>query len=313
MTGPQLLPATTRRLDRITAVRQARGRIPSLVTAVVRDGALVHACARGGFAPDVDPMQVQYRIGSITKTFVAVAVMRLRDAGRLRLDDPVGDHVPGTPFADRSIAALLTHTGGIAAEPAGAWWERSPGTDREGLRAAMAGAAQERPGRFVHYSNLGFAVLGELVERLTGRAWHEVVADEVLAPLGMTRTGAAPVTPSATGYAVHPHADVLLSEAVQDTRAMGPAGQLWSTVPDLGRWAAFVAGDTGDVISADSLEEMCEPIALATGPGDGRSPRVSASRPGASGGVGSSATAGRCPASRPACACTGRPAPATSC
>lgn len=268
MTGPQLLPATTRRLDRITAILQSRGRIPSLVTGVVRDGELVHTCARGGFAPDVDPLQVQYRIGSITKTFVAVAVMRLRDAGRLRLTDPVGDHVPGTPFADRSIAQLLTHTGGIAAEPAGSWWERSPGTDREGLRAAMAGTVRERAGRYVHYSNLGFAVLGELVERLTDRPWHEVVTDELLAPLGMTRTGTAPTAPSATGYAVHPHADVLLPEAVQDTGAMGPAGQLWSTVPDLGRWAAFVAGDTGDVLSGDSLEEMCEPVALAAGPGD---------------------------------------------
>lgn len=267
MTAPALLPLTVRRLDRITATLQASGRIPSLVTGVVRDGALVHSCARGTFAQGVDPLQQQYRIGSITKTFVAVAVVRLRDAGRLSLTDPIGDHVPGTPFADRSVAELLTHTAGIAAEPAGSWWERSPGTDREGLRAAMADAVQERPGRYVHYSNLGFAVLGELVERLTGRAWHEVVTAEILAPLGMSRTSAYPVAPFATGYAVHPHADVLLPETVQDTGAMGPAGQLWSTIPDLARWAAFVAGDTGDVLSTDSLEEMCEPVAVMDGDG----------------------------------------------
>lgn len=271
MTTSPLLPLTTRRLDRSAAVRQASGRVPSLVTGVVRDGDLIWSSGRGAFARDVDPLDVQYRIGSITKTFVAVAVMRLRDAGRLRLDDPIGDQVPDTPFATVTIAQLLTHTGGIAAEPAGSWWERSPGTDRDGLRTAMADAVQERAGRYAHYSNVGFAVLGELIERLTDRPWHEVVTDEILAPLGMTRTTTGPVTPFATGYAVHPHADVLLPEAVRDTKAMGPAGQLWSTVPDLARWAAFTAGDTGEVISIDTLEEMCEPSAAVDGHDGSRS------------------------------------------
>lgn len=266
MTRSPLLPQATRRLNRSAAVRQASGRIPSLVTGVVRDGELVWASGRGTFAPGADPLDVQYRIGSITKTLTAVAVMRLRDAGRLRLTDPVGEHVPGTPFADRTVAELLTHTGGLAAELPGSWWERTPGPDREGLHEAMStGTVLDRQGRHVHYSNLGFAVLGELVERLTGRAWDEVVTDEILAPLEMHRTTALPTAPFATGYAVHPHADVLLPEAVQDTKAMGPAGQLWATATDLARWAAFVAGDTGDVLATDTLDEMCEPVALVGG------------------------------------------------
>lgn len=268
MTGPDLLPLTTRRLDRSVAQRQASGRIPSLVTGVVREGRLVWSSARGTFAAGVDPLDLQYRIGSITKTFVAVAVLRLRDAGRVRLTDPVGEHVPETPFGDRTVAELLTHTAGLSAELPGPWWERSPGPDREGLHEAMrTGTVLERAGRHVHYSNLGFAVLGQVVERLSDRRWDEVVTDEILTPLGMGRTTARPVAPFATGYAVHPHADVLLPEAVQDTRAMGPAGQLWSTVPDLARWAAFIAGDTGGVLAADTLEEMCEPVALMDGPG----------------------------------------------
>src|SRR5699024_2475845 len=64
-----------------------------------------------------------------------------------------------------------------------------------------------------------------------------------------------------------PYADVLLPEAIQDTRAMGPAGQLWSTVPDLARWAAFIGGDTGDVLDGDTLAAMCEPAALMDDPG----------------------------------------------
>lgn len=260
MTRPTLLPLTTRRLDRSAAVLQASGRVPSLVTAVVRDSELVWSSARGTFAPDADPLDVQYRIGSITKTFVAVAVMRLRDAGRLRLTDPIGDHVPGTPFASVTIAQLLTHTAGLSAELPGSWWERSPGPDREGLHEAMReGTVLDRAGRQVHYSNLGFAVLGQVVERLTGRGWAEVVTDDILTPLEMGRTSALPAAPFATGYAVHPYADILLPEAIQDTRAMGPAGQLWSTAPDLGRWAAFIAGDTGEVVASDTLDEMCEP------------------------------------------------------
>lgn len=259
-----LLPMTQRRLDRRAATLQAEGRIPSLVTGLVRDCGLVWSAARGTLPAGVDPLALQYRIGSITKTFVAVAVLQLRDAGKVRLTDPIETYVPGTLFADRTVAHLLTHTGGIAAELPGSWWERAPGVDREDLHTALAqGTVLDRPGRHVHYSNIAFAVLGELVSRVSGRAWDEVIDQQVLAPLQMQRTTALPQSPFAAGYAVHPYADVLLPEKVQDTGAMAPAGQLWSTVADLGRWAAFLAGDTGGVLDSDTLAEMCEPAAVA--------------------------------------------------
>lgn len=268
MTAAPLLPSTTRRLDRSAAVLQAKGRIPSLVTGVVRDSRLLWSSARGTFPDHVDPLDLQYRIGSITKTFVAVAVMRLRDAGLVRLEDRLDQHVPDTPFGDRTVGQLLTHTAGIAAELPGPWWERSPGPTRDGLHDALReGTVLDRAGRSAHYSNIGFAVLGELIARTRGRAWEEVVDEEILGPLGMGRTTRVPTAPFATGRAVHPHADVLLEEKVQDTGEMGPAGQLWSTAADLARWAAFVGGDTGEVLSADTLEEMCEPSALMDDPG----------------------------------------------
>lgn len=260
MNDPLVLPETARRLDRRAAIQQAKGRIPSLVTGVVRDSTLVWSAARGTFPDGVDGLDLQYRIGSITKTFVAVAVMRLRDAGRVRLNDPIDIHVPGTPFGDVTVAQLLSHTAGVSAELPGSWWERSPGLDTAQLHAAWEhGTVLDRPGRRFHYSNLGFAVLGELVARAAGRDWDAVITDDILSPLGMAHTSALPQPLHAKGWAVHPHADVLLPEVVADTAMMGPAGQLWSTVPDLARWAAFMMGDTAGVLSPDTLAEMCEP------------------------------------------------------
>lgn len=243
-----------RRLDRRVALRQRRGRMPSLVEGVVRDGCLAWWGARGDVPSGVEPIRVGYRIGSITKTFVAVAVLRLRDEGFLGLDDAVGDYVPGLSWPDVSVRRLLTHSGGVAAELPGSWWERSPGVDGQALRAA---GAVVQPG--FHYSNVGFAVLGELVARCRGRDWFEVVASEILRPLGMGDTSLLPVGVSARGLAVHPFADVVMPEVVVDARAMGPAGQLWSSVADLGVWSAFLAGDTGDVLARDTWREMCHP------------------------------------------------------
>lgn len=83
-----------------------------------------------GHEPDGD---TQYRIGSLTKTFIAVLVMRLRDEGRLDLADPLGRHLDAGTAADATIAQLLSHTAGLTSETPGPWWERSPGGLRPGL------------------------------------------------------------------------------------------------------------------------------------------------------------------------------------
>ena len=254
----------SRRLDQRLALWQSQGRIPSVVEAVVRDGGVVWSGACGSFPDGVDPVRLRYRIGSITKTFVAVVVMRLRDAGRLRLDDRVERFVPGTAVGGATVGQLLSHTGGVAAELPGSWWERSPGVQWPQVAdsAVMMGAA----GGGHHYSNVGFAVLGEVVSRLCGRAWHEEVAASVLAPLGMVDTSVVADGVCASGLAVHPFADVVMPEVVHDTAAMGAAGQLWSSVADLARWACFVAGDTGEVLSPDTLAQMRHPVTVVDGP-----------------------------------------------
>jgi CubicO group peptidase (beta-lactamase class C family) len=253
-----VLPATARRLLARAARAQREGRLPSLVTGVVRDGGLAWSTGRG--TVDDPHHDVQYRIGSITKPVTAVLVMRLRDEGRLRLDDPLESHVPGTPFGERTVGQLLAHGAGLRAESPGGWWERTPGEAWASLSERLQPSdVPHSAGRRFHYSNLGYGVLGEVVAGLRGRPWAEAVRDEVLLPLGMTRTTPRPEGRAAQGWAVHPWADVLLPEPEHDAGAMAPAGQLWATLADLGRFAAFLLGDTADVLAPETLEEMAQP------------------------------------------------------
>ena len=265
-----LEPRTTAHLDRILAAAQRDGRLPSVAAGVVRQGSLVWHGAVGtldgrvGGEPADD--DTQYRMGSITKTFVAVAVMRLRDAGRLELTDRFEDHVPGSPLGTATVEQLLTHAGGVQSETPGPWWERTPGGGWDALVASPV-TLRFRAGRRFHYSNVGYAALGRLLEAHHGRGWLDVVRDDLLGPLGMTRTTARPSGRAARGLAVHPFADVLLPEPEHDGGAMAPAGQLWTTVRDLSRWAAFLAGDTAGLLAADTLEEMLEPHHVDDEPG----------------------------------------------
>ncbi|MBL7259650.1 serine hydrolase domain-containing protein [Paractinoplanes lichenicola] len=252
-----LLPETGRALRHRLATAQVSARAPSVVAAVVRDGGQVWREGWGsvdGVTPGGD---MQYRIGSITKTFVTVLVLRLRDEGRLALADRLDQHLPGTAIGDATIGALLAHTAGLAAEPPGPWWERSPGALRPELTDTLPREPRVfPPGHRFHYSNPGFAVLGALVERLHGEAWTEVLTREILEPLGMTRTGPRPSAPHASGWAVHPWADVLLPEPIQDYGPMGPAGELWSTADDLARFAAFLLDGDERVLRAESRAEL---------------------------------------------------------
>ncbi|MEV6650099.1 serine hydrolase domain-containing protein [Streptomyces sp. NPDC051219] len=256
----ELLPDTRRALLHRIATAQAEGRAPSVVAAVVRGGRTVWTGSRTsveGHGPDAN---VQYRIGSITKTFTAVLVLRLRDEGLLDLGDRLEEHLTGTGVGEVTIGQLLGHTAGLAAETPGPWWERTPGA----LRAELADVLGERPalhpaGRRYHYSNPGYTLLGSLVEALRGASWEEVLRREVLEPLGLRRTTAQPQGPHAGGWAVHPWADVMMPEPLEDLGLMAPAGQLWSTADDLARFAVFLAGGDERVLSAESAREMRTP------------------------------------------------------
>ena len=257
---------TARRLLARVARSQSTGRLPSVVAGLVRDGEPVWFGSYGGPAvPDHDPLDVQYRIGSITKTLTAVLVLQLVRDGRVGLDDPASavlGELAGHPYADRTLRTLLAHGSGMQSEPAGPWWERTAGTSFAELMAANdgSGAVFGVHERF-HYSNLGFAVLGEVAARALGTSWWDAVRDRILAPLGMTRTSYLPEGAAAQGWSVHPYDATLLAEPATDTGAMAPAGQVWATITDLATYTAFLGGGHPEVLPAEELARAFAPQA----------------------------------------------------
>src|ERR1700683_5312416 len=223
------------------AEEQAVHRLPSVAAGLVRGGELVWSAGRG-------------RIGG-TAGAVPDGGVGGRGGGGVGVSYPVVRHVTDAGGAGGlTVGQLLSHTSGLRAETAGPWWERTAGSPFGSLAQASLGpdARRLRAGWQYHYSNVGYALLGELLARLRGRPWYDVVAAELLAPLGMSRTTPRPQPPNAIGFAVHPHADLLLPEPEHDAEAMAPAGQLWTTVADLARWAGFLAG-TGPGLTAGEL------------------------------------------------------------
>jgi CubicO group peptidase (beta-lactamase class C family) len=262
-----LSAGVVRDLERRLRVAQRDWRSPAVSAGVVRDGQLVwsghvgSARVEGTVPPDDD---TQYMIGSITKTFTAVLVMALRDEGKLALDDRLDAYLPGTRHGAVTIRQMLAHASGLQREPVGRIWENLQAPDEERLLRELEDAERVLPPHFVfHYSNLAYALLGQIVERLEKRSWEETVSERILAPLEMRHTGVAPDEEArALGYLVHPHAGTVTLEPRFDLRATTALGGLWSTVADLGRYASFVADPVDEVLSADTVEEMCRPLIM---------------------------------------------------
>jgi CubicO group peptidase (beta-lactamase class C family) len=242
------------------AAAQATGRVPALATAVVREGRLIHVATAG------DPVgpQVQFRIGPVTQTITAVLLLQLRDQGRLSLDDLLYRHLPGTAVGAVTLRQLLGHASGLPREPDGpdgrGW--RAPGPELAGLLAGVAPDQLPQPPGGHRHSNLGYALLGAVLRRVTGQDWPELFDQRLRQPLGLHRTTYHPQEPFVRGYLVHPWHGTLREEPRPDSRAMAPAGQLWSTLADLGRWAGFLADPDPAVLAPATLAQMCAPVAI---------------------------------------------------
>ena len=159
-----------RDLERQVRQAQSQWHSPAVSAGVVRDGTLVWSLHVGSarLDPTTAPTDdTQYMIGSITKTFTAVLVMALRDAGKLSLDDRLDTYLPHTKHGAVTIRQLLSHASGLQREPVGRIWENFDAPDQERLLRELEEAEQVLPVHFAfHYSNLAFALLGQIVEQL---------------------------------------------------------------------------------------------------------------------------------------------------
>lgn len=241
-------------IDALVEAHVRDKKLPSTVLGIVVDGALVHTAAFGVIdvttqaKPDADTL---YRIGSITKSFTALALLALRDEGALSLDDPLSRFVPEAheilyPTRDTppiTLRQVLHHRAGLPrmGRYVAHWGERAT-TERE-LVEALSGLTLERaPGTEFLYSNFGHSLLGLVVGRASKSSLRGFVGAKVLAPLGMTSTvwdtGGVAASRVATPY--HRRADGA-PEATKtpDLGATEGSGGLYSSLRDMARYAAF--------------------------------------------------------------------------
>jgi CubicO group peptidase (beta-lactamase class C family) len=279
-------------------------RLPGASVGVVRPGGLAFRTHAGLADPasrrPADDATV-YRVASLTKTLTAVALVVLRDRGRLRLDDPILRHLPefGRVRAlrgrceDVTLAQLLAHRAGLESEGPFDHWDAMAFPTRDALLERLSHTTLVLdPGRAVKYSNLAYALLGEVIARVAGEPYERFVTNALLAPLGMTSSGfaldAALRARLATGHRPQQAGGPGEEAGYTETDAFAAACGLATTLPDLARWIALqleagppvhgaesrpLAKDTSTTVpglSRRSLDEMHQPLVLDPDWRDGR-------------------------------------------
>lgn len=254
-------------VDELFARDFERGRSPGVVHAVVRDGEVLHWRGLGTTtpgSPDAAPTDTSVqRIASMSKSFTAAAVLLLRDRGALLLDDAVAAHVDDVPD-DVTVRHLLTMSGGLLTDDP--WGDRLEPQTPDELRALLAGGITVGgpPGVGFEYSNLGYALLGRVLDAVLGEdgAFRSFVLDEVTGPLGMTATAYdARTVGDALVAGHHDHGDGWVVEPPVVPGTFSAMGGLHSSVRDLARWVggftdAFRRPDAPHPLGAASRREM---------------------------------------------------------
>lgn len=220
------------------------------------------------------PVRGRFRIGSITKTFVATVVLQLVDEGRLHLDDPVETWMPGVvPNGQRiTVRHLLNHTSGLydylytLPMPPGQEfldnrWRTWTADELVG-RALAHPPTSDQPGSTFAYSNTNYVLLGQIVEKATGRSYGREVERRIIRPLNLRGTEMPGTSPRIHGQ--HPHGYVpagpggeLLDYTEMNPSVMGASGEMISTASDLNRF--FAALLDGKLIPPHLLADMKTP------------------------------------------------------
>jgi len=232
----------------------AGGSQPGLAYGVVAGGELVHAGGlgerwTGGPAPDAETV---FRIASMTKSFTAALVLALRDADELRLDDAAASYVPELtglrpPAPDCppvTIRHLLTMTAGFPADDP--WGDRQQGLDPAEFARMLADGEVRyawAPGTRFEYSNVGYAILGRVIESVVRQDYAQAVRARILTPLRLDRTGyaAGQFEPGQLARGYRRDGESWLELQPDPYGAFAPMGGAFSCVRDLARWVAGFA------------------------------------------------------------------------
>ena len=243
-------------VDRYVRAEMDRQHIIGLAVAVVKSGRVAHA--RGfGFA-DRDrqilatPTTV-FKIGSVSKQFLATGIMLLVQDGRVNVNDPVKKYLQDAPNSWRPIMIhnLLEHTSGILREgPAFNPNIRQP--DINVIRSAYSARLEFGPGTQFQYCNVCYFALAEVIARVSGKPWDVFMRERVFAPAGMiaTATTSDSIANRARGYDWRDDAH----HVVPDWPALRPSGAFVSTVLDLARWDSVLY--TGTILTRASRDRM---------------------------------------------------------
>lgn len=247
-----MMPALAE-IDAACAAFARQENIPGLVAGIVQGGRLAHVTAFGRAdleaARPVTP-DTAFRIASMTKSTTALAILALRDRGRLALDAPLADYIPqfaSVASATRDSAPvtvrhLLTHTAGFVTDDP--WGDRVLGMTPAALDALLAtGRLFARPpGLAFEYSNLGYALLGRVLTNVSGRPYQAFVRETILSTLGMTRTTFDAVAASREDFAWPYRVDdgMFSRERLEPDGEVGAMGGLATTAGDYARYVAFL-------------------------------------------------------------------------
>jgi CubicO group peptidase (beta-lactamase class C family) len=258
------------RVDDYIQGEMASHRIPGVALKIIRDGKAVKTAAYGTANLEhnvpVKPETV-FEIGSITKQFTAAGILLLAQEGKLSVEDPIRQYLPGTPstWTNITIRHLLTHTSGLKNynELDGFQLTRHL-TQPQFIQKLGAVPLEFAPGDSWKYCNSGFNLLGYIIENVSGKNYWAFMHERVFGPLGMnTTTNRLPglVIPNrASGYEQTNH---IWINRDYDLTEVFSAGALVSTVGDLAKWNAAL--DTDELLHAKTKQQMWTATKLNNG------------------------------------------------
>jgi CubicO group peptidase (beta-lactamase class C family) len=211
----------------------------------------------------------KFRIGSITKQFIASAILKLQEEGKISVHDKLSKFIPDFPRGDEvTIHHLLTHTSGIHSftdRPDFLKTATVKTTSQEMIDLIKSDPYDFNPGERFQYNNSGFFILGYIIEKITGKPYGEYLKETFFTPLGMNNTGvhnsSVILENEATGYSIN---NGIFEKSLNwDMSRIGGAGSLYSTVEDLGLWNEAIFN--GKVLSEQSLKSAFTPVTLNNG------------------------------------------------